>query len=164
MKTYIVPTVQMRPNVTVGNYSSIAEGVYFHWNQTHPCVTDPKIVCTGSFQNLWGDKNFPPQEDKGLIVIGNDVWIGREAKILDGVTIGDGAIVGAYSVVAKNVPPFAVVAGNPAEIKKFRFDQKTIDSLRKIKWWDWDEETMKKRMLDFHNVYLFIQKYETSVV
>jgi len=159
MKTYIVQSVTVPPNTTIGDYSSIAEGVYFHWNQTHPCVINRKIVCSGSFFNFWGHEDFPVQEDKGTIIVGNDVWIGRKAKILDGVTIGDGAIVGAYSVVTKNVPPFAVVAGNPAQIKKFRFDQETIDALRKIAWWKWDEETVKKRMIDFLDVYLFIKKY-----
>lgn len=161
MKTFVAKDVIMKPTVRVGDYCSIAEGVYFHWNQTHPCIQNPKIVTTNSFNSFWGNKDFPAQEEKGTIDIGNDVWIGREAKILDGVSIGDGAIVGAYSVVSKNVPPYAVVVGNPAEIKKFRFDQKTIDRLRKLKWWEWSEDTVKARMTDFLNVYLFLDKYET---
>jgi len=159
MKTFIAGDVKVKANVKIGEYCGIAEGVFFHWNLTHPCVINPKIVTSNSFNSWWGDKNFPAQVDEGDIVIGNDVWIGREAKILDGVTIGDGAIVGAYSVVTKDVPPYAVVAGNPAIIKKFRFDQKTIDRLRKLKWWEWSEEVVKERMADFLNVYLFLDKY-----
>jgi len=164
MKTFIAKDVIMKPTVTIGDYCSIAEGVYFHWNQTHPCILNPKIVTSNSFHNWWGVEDFPIQEEKGTIEIGNDVWIGREAKILDGISIGDGAIVGAYSVVTKNVPPYAVVAGNPAVIKKFRFDQVTIDRLRKLKWWKWDVDTVKARMKDFLNVYIFLDKYEKEIL
>ena len=77
-------------------------------------------------------------------MVGNDVWIGQKATILPGVHIGDGAIIGACSVVTKDVPPYSVVAGNPAEVKKYRFDKETIDLLLKLKWWDKDIEEIKK--------------------
>lgn len=76
---------------------------------------------------------------KGPIVVGNDVWIGRRAMILSGVEIGDGAIIGAGAVVAKNVPPFAVVVGNPGKVVKYRFDADDIELLLSLKWWDWPE-------------------------
>lgn len=114
--------------VKVGNYSSIAEGVYFHaGNDNHLCIQNRKCVYT---------TNWEQHEDKGGTIIGNDVWIGREAKIMYGVHIGDGAIIGAYTVVAKDVPPFAVVVGNPMQIKRFRFNTRQIAKLLKIKWWD----------------------------
>ena len=69
--------------------------------------------------------------------IGNDVWIADDCKILAGVTIGDGAVVGCNSVVTKDVPPYAIVAGNPAKFIRFRFSKDIIDKLLKIKWWDW---------------------------
>ena len=71
------------------------------------------------------------------MTIGNDVWIGQSTIILSGVTIGDGAIIGANSLVTKDVKPYAVVGGNPAKLIKYRFDEDTIDKLLKIKWWDW---------------------------
>ena len=76
--------------------------------------------------------------------MGNDVWIGQNATILPGVHIGDGAVIGANAVVAKDVPPYAVVVGNPAVIKKYRFDQETINLLLELKWWDKDIEVIKK--------------------
>lgn len=82
---------------------------------------------------------------KGDIVIGNDVWIGRNAVILPGVKIGDGAIIGAYSVVAKNVSPYAIFVGNPARFVKYRFeDQELIDLLLQYQWWNLEEEEITK--------------------
>ena len=83
---------------------------------------------------------------KGPVVIGNDVWIGMNSFILSGVTIGDGAVIGACSVVTRNVGPYTIVAGNPAKVIRKRFDQETIDKLLKIKWWDWNIERIKENM------------------
>lgn len=77
---------------------------------------------------------------RGDTRIGNDVWIGREAVILPGVTVGDGAIVGARALVSRDVPPYAVVAGNPARVVKLRFDPATIARLLAVRWWDWPAE------------------------
>ena len=82
---------------------------------------------------------------KGDIVIGNDVWIGYQSCILSGVTIGNGAIIGAKSVVTKDVPPYAIVAGNPAKFIRYRFPQETIDKLENLAWWDWDISVIKER-------------------
>lgn len=82
----------------------------------------------------------------GATVIGNDVWIGSEAMIMAGVNIGSGAVVAARAVVTKDVPPYAVVGGNPAQIIKYRFDEKTITQLLNLKWWDWAEEEVKVAM------------------
>jgi acetyltransferase-like isoleucine patch superfamily enzyme len=91
--------------------------------------------------------SVPPQENavisKGKIKIGNDVWIGTGAQILSGVTIGNGAVIAAGSIVVKDVPDYAIVAGNPATLKKFRFDEKTIAALQALKWWDWPVEKIK---------------------
>jgi serine acetyltransferase len=80
---------------------------------------------------------------KGDIVIENDVWIGAKSTIMSGVRIHNGAVVAANSNVTKDVPPFAVVGGNPAKIIKYRFNEEQIESLLKIAWWDWDEDKIR---------------------
>lgn len=82
---------------------------------------------------------------KGSIIIQNDVWIGYGVTILGGVTIHNGAVVAANSTVTKDVPPYAIVAGNPARVIKYRFDSETIEKLQRIQWWYWDEKTIKER-------------------
>ena len=86
----------------------------------------------------------PVTKHKEYCHIGNDVWIAAGAQVLHKVSIGDGAIVGGGAVVTKNVPPYAIVAGVPARIIKFRFDEKTICELLKIKWWDWPENVLQE--------------------
>ncbi len=81
--------------------------------------------------------------NKGDIKIGNDVWIGMDVVVLSGVTINDGAVIAARTVVTKDVPPYAVVAGNPGRVKKKRFDEETIIKLLEIRWWDWPLEKIK---------------------
>lgn len=81
-----------------------------------------------------------PNIQIGDIIIGNDVWIGYEAVILPGVTIGDGAVIGCRAVVTKDIPPYTIVGGVPAKPIRKRFDEETIKELQKIKWWDWPEE------------------------
>ncbi len=83
---------------------------------------------------------------KGDIVVGNDVWFGYGCLIKNGVTIGNGAIISAGAVVVKDVPPYAIVAGNPAKIVKMRFDDATIERLQKIAWWDWDIEKINRNL------------------
>ena len=85
-------------------------------------------------------------EKVGDTTIGNDVWIGSEAMIMAGVNIGSGAVVAARAVVSKDVPAYAVVGGNPAQVIKYRFDEETIVKLLKLKWWDWPEEEVKVAM------------------
>lgn len=85
-------------------------------------------------------------DNKGDIVIGNDVWIGFEAVILSGVTIGDGAIIGTRAVVTKDVPPYTIVGGIPAKPIRKRFDDETIAQLEALNWWDWDEETIRNNI------------------
>ena len=85
-------------------------------------------------------------DNKGDIVIGNDVWIGYEAVILSGVTIGDGAIIGARAVVTKDVAPYSIVGGVPAKEIRKRYDPQTIERLIQLKWWDWPEENIRQAL------------------
>ena len=88
--------------------------------------------------------HYPVNKDK--LKIGNDVWIGYEAVILSGVTIGDGAIIGTRAVVTKDVPSYTIVGGLPAKPIRKRFDEETIQKFKEIRWWDWKEERIKKNI------------------
>lgn len=85
-------------------------------------------------------------DNKGDIIIGNDVWIGYEAVIMAGVTVGDGAIIGTRAVVTKDVPPYTIVGGVPAKPIRKRFDNETLDELLRIRWWDWPEEKIARNI------------------
>ena len=85
-------------------------------------------------------------ENKGDIIIGNDAWIGYDAIIRAGVTIGDGAIIGTRALVTKDVEPYTIVGGIPAKPIRKRFDDETIAELERIRWWDWDEEKIKQNI------------------
>ena len=120
-----------KTKLKIGKFCSIASGVIFLLGGEHRS----DFITTYPFNALIKNFNYIEghPHTKGNINIGNDVWIGSEVKILSGVNIGDGAIIGANSIVTKNVPPYAIVAGNPAKIVKYRFDKITIEKLLKIK-------------------------------
>jgi acetyltransferase-like isoleucine patch superfamily enzyme len=99
-------------------------------------------------------------ERYGDVEIGNDVWIGDDVIIRGGVKIGDGAVIGARALVTKDVPPFAIFAGVPARLIRYRFGRRTCESLESMGWWNWSEEDVKKRIEDFYDVEKFIKKYE----
>ena len=79
----------------------------------------------------------------GDIIIGNDVWLARDCTLMSGITIGDGAVVAAYSHVTKDVPPYTMVGGNPARTIKLRFEQRIVDALMELKWWDLNNDVIK---------------------
>jgi chloramphenicol O-acetyltransferase type B len=128
-----------RTFLTVGSFCSIADRVHVFLGQGHR--TDR--VTTFPF-NTWpaGAPLGGPPPSKGDVHIGNDVWIGAEAMILSGVTIGDGAIVAARAVVSRDVAPYAIVAGNPARTVRMRYDDETIERLLRIRWWDWPDDVI----------------------
>ena len=116
--------------------------------------------------NLTGVDCSPDKRDdfritrKGHVIIENDVWIGHGATIMNGVTIHSGAVVSAMAVVTKDVPPYSIVAGNPAKIVKYRFDPETIDKLLNIDWWYWPREIICERKDDFKlSINEFVSKY-----
>lgn len=123
-------------NVHIGRYCSIAPNVTLG-DLTHPT----NWLSTNPFQydktsDLVNFQSHDFDSESGSVVIGNDVWIGRYAIILNGVTVGDGAIIGAGAVVTKDVPPYAIVGGTPAKTIRYRFDEDTIRELLDLKWWD----------------------------
>lgn len=95
---------------------------------------------------------------KGDIHIGNDVWLGEQCVIMSGVTVGDGAIIGMRCIVSKDVPPYAIVAGAPQRILRYRYDKDRIDKLLGIKWWDWTDEKVREfaPMLMSNNIENFL--------
>jgi acetyltransferase-like isoleucine patch superfamily enzyme len=127
-------------DVTVGAYCSIAAEVVFLTGGNHRL----DWVSTYPLRARLGLDSGEERDDveagsRGPITVGNDVWIGRGAVILSGVTIGDGAVVGTQAVVAKDVAPYAIVVGNPAREVRKRFTDDEIVSLLRIRWWDWSE-------------------------
>jgi virginiamycin A acetyltransferase len=132
----------------IGKFCAIAKDVKFIMNganhKTSGFSTYPFFI----FANGW-EKVMPKEGElpfKGDTVIGNDVWIGYEATIMPGVKIGSGAIIASKSVVTKDVPPYAVVGGNPAQIMKMRFDEETIQKLLKIAWWEWSAKKITENL------------------
>ena len=120
----------------IGKFVAIAQGSQFVMNgANHPLGG----FSTFPFQMFGlGDPEALKQNgSRGDMVIGNDVWIGREAVIMPGVKIGDGAIIGTRTQVTRDVPPYAVVVGNPGRVTKMRFPPETVDALLSIRWWDW---------------------------
>jgi len=121
----------------IGKFCSIASGTKFIMGSANHRISSVTTYPFNVFGGTWKD-NTPSHLSqlafKGDIVIGNDVWIGRESIIMPGVKIGDGCIIGAYSVVTKDVSPYSVVGGNPARFIKKRFDDELIDLLLKLKW------------------------------
>ena len=166
--TYIKPTIK-NPNIIVGEFTYFSD-VNFEDHVTHhyPFYNDKLIIgkfcqiaagvnfimnganhqmnaiSTYPFYILEGwNQNIPPLSEmplKGDTVVGNDVWIGQEATILPGVHIGDGAIIGTKSVVGSDVPPYTIVAGNPAKPIRKRFDDELIQMLLDLKWWNMNIE------------------------
>lgn len=161
---YVKPTLT-NPNIIVGDFTYIADSEFeSHVTNFYPWSRDKLII--GKFCQIASDVEFimndanhqmnsvstfpfytlegwnattPPTTDmpfKGDTIIGNDVWIGQNATILPGVHIGDGAIIGAKSVVGSDVAPYTIVAGNPAKLIHKRFDDELIDLMLEWKWWD----------------------------
>ena len=124
----------------IGKFCSIACGAKFLFNSANHTLNSLSTYPFPIFPEEW-DESMPVADawdNKGDIVIGNDVWIGYEAVIMAGVHIGDGAIIGTRAVVTKDVSPYAIVGGIPARKIRSCFDDATIELLQRLKWWDWD--------------------------
>lgn len=129
----------------IGKFCSIASGVKIIMGSANHRITSMSTYPFNVFGGEWAEKTPPHLSQlpfKGDTIIGNDVWIGREAVIMPGVKIGDGAIIAAYSVVARDVEPYTVVGGNPAKVIRKRFDDEFIQLMLKLKWWDFEKEKL----------------------
>jgi virginiamycin A acetyltransferase len=144
----------MGKKLKIGKFCSLANkckfmmsGANHHMNSvtTYPLfwnfIANPDVK---SYLDVIPDRKYYNKEVKDT-TIGNDVWIGYDALIMPGVTIGDGAIIGARAVVTKDVEPYTIVAGNPARVIRKRFDDEVIESLLKIQWWNWEIEKIMER-------------------
>lgn len=129
--------------LVIGKFCSIACGAKFLFNSANHAMSSLATYPFPIFFEEWGlDRKdvATAWDNKGDIVIGSDVWIGYEAVILAGVTIGDGAIIGTRAVVTKDVPPYTVVGGVPARPIRKRFSEETVSALLELRWWDWPRE------------------------
>ena len=140
--------------LTIGKFCSIACGAKFLFtsgnhtmrslsNYTFPIFFDEWNLDAKNICSAW--------DNKGDIVLGNDVWVGYEAVIMSGVTIGNGAIIGTRAVVTKDVPPYTIVGGVPAKPIRKRFDDKTIRALENLRWWDWEREKIARSIVAIQN-------------
>ncbi len=133
----------------IGKFCSIACGAKFLFNSANHSLSSLSTYPFPIFYEEWGldRKNVAEAwDDKGDIVIGNDVWIGYEAVILAGVTVGDGAVIGARAMVTKDVPPYTIVGGVPAKPIRKRFSEETISEMLALKWWDWPKERIARNI------------------
>ncbi|MBR1858587.1 MAG: CatB-related O-acetyltransferase [Selenomonadaceae bacterium] len=166
-KSYIVSsTIEGRGLIQIGHFSSIGWDVVFEMalnNDHHYRNISSYGICRLDWQ--LPRKSYFTEESLGNLYIGSDVWIGRGCRIKASnsdkpLIIGNGAIIAADSVVVNNIPPFAIVGGNPAKIIKYRFDQDTIKILEKIAWWNWDIQKIYENYNLFSNPEEFIQKFK----
>jgi len=149
--------------ISVGHFSSIAWETIFRLGENG----EHNYKNVGTYTHL--DWQFPaefrPPQGVCKILIGNDVWIGHDCKLKctnpnKPLVIGDGAVVASDSVVVKNVPPYAIVGGNPAKIIKFRFSEDVIESLLRIKWWDWSLDKIHDNFKYFNDIERFVALHD----
>lgn len=135
--------------LVIGRFCSIACGAKFMFTSGNHSMQSLANYTFPIFFDEWGldAKDIcDAWDNKGDTVIGNDVWIGYEAVIMPGVKIGDGAVIGTRALVTKDVPPYTIVGGVPAKPIRRRFDDATVEKLEALRWWDWDEDRLKRAL------------------
>ena len=138
----------------IGKFCSIACGAKFLFNCANHALKSLSTYTFPLFYEEWGLEKSnvaAAWDNKGDIVVGNDVWIGYEAVIMAGVHIGNGAIIAARAVVTKDVPPYTIVGGVPARPIRKRFDEATIQQLESLQWWNWTPQQLRQHMPDIIN-------------
>jgi len=138
-----------RDRLIIGKFCSIACGAKFLMNCANHTLQSLSTYTLPLFYEEWDldkGKLTDAWDNRGDIVIGNDVWIGYEAVIMAGVTIGDGAIIGARAVVTKDVPAYAIVGGIPAKLIRKRYSDNTIKALLKTQWWNWSKGRIRNNI------------------
>jgi virginiamycin A acetyltransferase len=129
----------MNDQLIIGKFCQIATGVRFIMNGANHAMDGISTYPFKVFGKSWGAAAMNVVS-KDNTIIGNDVWIGNNVTIMQGVTVGDGAIIGTNSLVTKNIEPYAIVGGNPAQLIRKRFDDKAIEFLVQLAWWNWPVE------------------------
>jgi acetyltransferase-like isoleucine patch superfamily enzyme len=135
----------MEESIEIGSYCSIADNVTIFGGGEHNTDWVTTFPLRLAYGDPYGGKDGLPST-KGKTRIGNDVWIGYGTAILSGVTVNDGAVIGAYSLITKDVLPYSIVGGNPAKLIKYRFTDQQISELLKIQWWNWPHARIIKFM------------------
>lgn len=152
-------------NTIIGRFTCIAPNVMtvagnhpLNFVSVHPAFYSSIQIPSYVDETKFKEYKYIDQKKKTSIVIGNDVWIGTRATILEGVNIGDGAVVAAGAVVTKDVPSYAIVGGVPSKVIKYRFDDETINKLLEFQWWNKGEDWIQQHASEFENVNLFIER------
>jgi virginiamycin A acetyltransferase len=135
----------IQDKLIIGKFCQIAAGVRFIMNGGNHALDGISTYPFKIFGQAWKDACLNAVS-KGDTIIGNDVWIGTSATIMPGIKIGHGAIIGTNAVMAKDVAPYTIVGGNPAQPIRQRFDETTIEFLLKIQWWDWPVEKISNNL------------------
>ena len=135
----------MGDKLIIGKFCQIATGVRFIMNGSNHAMDGISTYPFKVFGEAWADASMNVVS-KGDTIIGNDVWIGNSATIMQGIKIGDGAIIGTNSLVTKDVEPYSIVGGNPARLIRKRFDDEIIDFLLTLRWWDWNVEKITEHL------------------
>jgi chloramphenicol O-acetyltransferase type B len=161
--TYGKPTVLYpeAAKLTIGSYTSISDGVKIFLADGHH---SSRRVSTYPFSAIFKGRGSNPTLGNGNVHVGSDVWLCSECTILPGVTVGDGAVVAACSVVSRDVASFSVVAGNPAAHRKWRFGKAEREALLRIQWWNWPHEKVMRyaSLLQSEDVNRFIEVAENE--
>jgi acetyltransferase-like isoleucine patch superfamily enzyme len=155
--SYVAPGAQIS-QTTIGKFCSIGPNFLCGWG-IHPLngVSTSPMFYSPNKQNGTTLSKTAKLEERKPISIGNDVFIGANVTILDGIRIGDGAVIGAGAIVSKDIPPYAIAAGSPVRILRYRFDEETIAQLLNIEWWNFSDEQLRSVEENFFDLPGFIR-------
>jgi len=148
--------------VVIGSFTSVARGLtVLAANAQHPSYYHRNLVANFPF-DVYGYGEWPAKPAASRVEIGSDVWVGNGVTLIGNRKVGDGAIVGAGTVVTKDVPPYAVVSGNPGAVRRMRFDERQVAALLRIRWWEWPDEKLRANLHLLHDVDRFVAEFDPS--